>query len=63
MSDEVVGMGGQKEGERERPRPSSSIQLPTHRPHSAAVVTSITIVFSTFFSSLYSGCADQIRIP
>lgn len=26
MSDEVVGMGGQKEGERERPRPSSSIQ-------------------------------------
>lgn len=59
MSDEVVGMGGQKEGERERPRPSSSIQL----PHSAAAVTSITIVFSTFFSSLYSGCADQIRIP
>lgn len=59
MSDEVVGMGGQKEGERERPRPSSS----THRPHSAAAVTSITIVFSTFFSSLYSGCADQIRIP
>lgn len=54
------GWGDKK---RERPRPSSSIQLPTHRPHSAAAVTSITIVFSTFFSSLYSGCADQIRIP